>query len=133
MSNSSGFNGSATTIDQCRCDNGTIAYENGKAMCVPPGYIFNRFIMNWNRQCLSGQQYLCSSVTTDYNFVSCINNDCTCNAGFTGSATLNDQCRCVGTVVQSNGQAVCVPPRYRNSSLSFDILQRLFARCTISL
>src|SRR5579863_802896 len=41
-------------------------------------------------------QYQCSSVTTNYNYVQCLNGQCQCLAstGFVGNATTQNQCRC---------------------------------------
>jgi len=61
-------------------------------------------------------QYQCSSVSIDYNFVTCVNGQCTCLTanGFNGTATTSDKCRCDYTLAWGTTQPyckVCNPPR----------------------
>lgn len=62
-------------------------------------------------------QYECTSVSTDYNYVQCVNGACVCreSLGFNGTASVNDKCRCDYTVAWgTNGTPyckVCDPPR----------------------
>jgi len=63
------------------------------------------------------QQYECSTVTTDYNYVQCVNGQCAClsSNGFNGTATTSDPCRCDYTIAWGNGQPYCMicnPPRF---------------------
>jgi len=50
-------------------------------------------------------QYNCQSVTLNYEFVQCVNNQCQCLPTFQGSATTSDPCRC-GPDTQNTTYAV---------------------------
>jgi len=63
------------------------------------------------------QQYQCSGVTTNYNYVQCVAGQCACLAsnGFNGTATTSDPCRCDYTVAWGTSQPFCMicnSPRY---------------------
>jgi hypothetical protein len=56
-------------------------------------------------------QYQCSSVSTDYNYVSCSSGVCKCSSlGFVGNATTTNPCRCSSpyTVYWLNSMAYCI-------------------------
>lgn len=55
------------------------------------------------------EQWECSSVTTDFNYVGCVNNNCLCRTslGFVGSATTTDKCRCEKKVFWENRIPYC--------------------------
>jgi hypothetical protein len=62
------------------------------------------------------EQWQCSSVTENYDYVQCIEGECRCRTanGFYGSATTEDKCRCpFGVFWGSNGPQCkqCDPPR----------------------
>jgi hypothetical protein len=62
------------------------------------------------------EQYQCTSVSEDYNYVQCVSGKCQCrtSSGFVGAATSEDKCRCpFGVYWGSNGPQCkqCDPPR----------------------
>jgi len=98
------FSGYGTSSNPCNCASpNVVAYDsNNDAHCLAPG------------QCLPGRQDLCMSVSNNYNYVSCgSDNRCHCDAGFSGTATVNNPCDCVSPATVSwdnNGNAHCNQP-----------------------
>jgi hypothetical protein len=53
------------------------------------------FLFSLSESLACSQQWECSSVTTDYNFVQCLGGKCVCSdRGFNGNASVNNKCRC---------------------------------------
>lgn len=55
------------------------------------------------------QQWECTSVSSDFNYVSCSGGQCSCKTaqGFSGSATAEDPCQCEHEVYWGNGVPYC--------------------------
>jgi len=84
---SDNFIGGATPSDKCRCDSpNNIVWDNGTPYCLKPGV------------CGVGSTVrvdLCFGFSQNAEFVQCgSNGHCQCQAGFQGSATTSDMCRC---------------------------------------
>jgi len=96
------FIGSAVPEDVCRCDtdNGDhLAWdENGNPNCVNAGVCEIGTLIRTD---------LCSTYTQNYEFIECVNGQCTCLDGFQGSATADDQCRCDNTLTWPPQGPVC--------------------------
>jgi hypothetical protein len=75
--------------------------------------------LTYGANCLScTAQWQCSSVTTDYNYVTCTNGQCQCLAvnGFDGNATTSYPCQCTypDSVYWLNGLPYCI--NYTNAA-----------------
>ncbi len=56
-------------------------------------------------------QWECSSITNDYNYALCVDDECQCSSlGFDGNATVNNKCRCDSPsgVYWFNSNAYCI-------------------------
>jgi len=104
-----GFEGNATLLNPCTCPlNKRLVTINEVLFCLerppvsppisapaPVPVPVSGVPVPPPRPTCTGQ-WECTSVTLDYNFVSCINGSCVCriNQGFTGIAINADPCRC---------------------------------------
>jgi len=96
------FIGSAIPQDVCRCDtaNGkNLAYDqNGNPFCLNAGV------------CQVGNMVrtdLCADYTQNFMFIECDGGNCACVAGFQGSATAADQCRCDNVLTWTANGPTC--------------------------
>jgi len=92
------FDGSSTLDSLCTC-NHVLAYDqNGNPNCVNFGVCQVGDLIRLD---------LCSAFTQNYMFIECDNGQCTCAAGFQGSATATDQCRCDNTLTWTANGPIC--------------------------
>ena len=76
---------------------GNIASESNNAVALLDNEIASEITQSpyAAQSCPSGQQWECTGVSTDYNYVACVNNMCVCSSrGFAGNATVSNKCRC---------------------------------------
>jgi len=89
-----GFSGQATVDNKCSCISPRyVTWSNGEAFCLSPG------------QCRNS--YDCNAYSDNSLFVSCNGFSCACKAGFSGTATPGDKCRCEHTLTWTNGVPTC--------------------------
>jgi hypothetical protein len=101
-----GFLGNATADDKCRCSApNTVTWQNNEALCMQADEP-----QSPDDPTTCSEQWQCSSLSVDYNYVRCIDGNCTCKDGFLGNATVDDKCRCSApnTVTWQNNEALCM-------------------------
>jgi hypothetical protein len=101
-----GFSGNATAGNKCSCiAPKLVIWDTDQFKCVDP-----QLPTPVDTPLSCTEQWECSPVSLDYNFVGCVAGKCACRDGFSGNATAGNKCSCLApkTISWVNNQATCV-------------------------